>query len=219
MGSDTPGAPTTRPRLIIADDHQMIVESFAAALGGQYDIVGTAFDGDGLASLVTRQAADCLLLGLMMPRTDGLDVIPRVRRLQPGMKVVIVTVLEDRAMAHAAIGAGADGFVPKIAGIAELKSAISEVLAGRQYVSPLVPKTTDRMGVNAVHPLLANLTPREHEVVLLLGDAKSETEIAKVLGLHISTVALHKHNAMRKLGMGTGAALVTLAVLLRTGAA
>lgn len=217
MDAETPGGPTARPRLIVADDHPMVVESFSAALGRDYDIVGMAFDGGGLASLVAHRTADCLLLDLMMPLTNGLEIIPTMRSLQPGMKIVIVTALEDRAMANAAVSAGADGFVPKTAGIAELKSAIRAVLAGRQYVSPLVPKTSDRMGMNAVHPALASLTPREHQVVLLLGEAKSETEVAKLLDLHISTVAFHKHNAMHKLGMKTDAALFTLAVLLRAG--
>ncbi len=107
--------------------------------------------------------------------------------------------------------------MPKLAGMTELKLAIAEVLAGHRYVSPLVPKSTHRLGMGAIHPLLGNLTPREHQIVLLLGEAKSETEIARLLDLHLSTVAFHKRNAMRKLGMGTDAALIKLAVLLRAG--
>jgi len=194
----------------------MTAESLAAALSADHEVVGTASDGDELRALASREPADCLLLGLMMPG-GGLELIPALRNLQPAAKIVIVTMLHDRVMARAAMQAGADGFVPKVAGIAELRTAIREVLAGRLYVSPRVPRTTGRIGMKAAHPALANLTRREHEVLLLLGDAKTETQIASQLGVHISTVARHKLNLMQKLGVGTHAALVKFAILLVTG--
>jgi DNA-binding NarL/FixJ family response regulator len=204
-----------RPRVIVADDHRMVAQSLAATLAGDYEVVGTAFSGEELQAIASRQPADCFLLDLMMPG-GGLELIPALRSLQPAAKIVIVTVLEDRVMAAAAMEAGADGFVPKVAGIAELKAAIGEVLVGRRYVSSRVPKATRRIGAAAAHPALANLTPREHEVLLLLGRAKTETEIASQFGVGVSTVARHTQNLMRKLGVGTHAALIKFAILLVT---
>jgi DNA-binding NarL/FixJ family response regulator len=194
----------------------LIAEALAAALSADHEVVGTASTGDGLCALASREPADCLVLGLMMPG-GGLELIPALRDLQPAAKIVIVTVLDDRAMARAAMDAGADGFVPKIAGLPEVRVAIREVLAGRRYVSPRVPRTTGRVGMQAAHPALVDLTPREHQVLLLLGHAKPETEIATQLGLAVSTVSRHTQTLMRKLGVGTHAGLITFAILLVTG--
>ncbi len=209
-------APRARPRVIVADNHAMFAQALGAALAADHELVATATSGDELLALASREPADCVLLGLMMPG-GGLELIPALRSLLPAAKVVVVTVLEDRAVARAAMQAGAEGFVPKIAGVAELRRGIAEVLAGRRYVSARVPRTTKRIGLTAAHQALGNLTRREHEVLLLFGDAKTETEIASQLGVHVSTVARHKQSLMRKLGVASNAALVKFAVLLVTG--
>ena len=196
----------------------MIVEAFCEVLRDNYEIAGVAFDGDELLDLVSRCPADCLLLDLILPGINGLELIPRVRSLQPAMKILVVTMLLDRAMADAALSAGADGFIPKDGTIAELQFAISEVMAGRPYVSPRVPKTSHRVGLGAYHTGLAALTPREHETILLLGEGKSETEIAHILGISLTTVSYHKHHMMRRLGIKNNTALLQFAVLARAEA-
>lgn len=207
-----------RLSLILADDHRMTVEAFSATLGCDYDIAGVAFDGDELLTLVQRCAADCLLLDLILPGRNGLELIPRVRSLQPAMKILVVTMLIDRPLAEAALSTGASGFVPKDAGIAELKLAIGEVLAGRRYVSPRLPKTSHRVSLEARHPALRALTPRQQEIVLLLGEGKSDREIAYALALSPSTITFHKHHLMRVLGFESDGALMKYAILLRAGA-
>ncbi len=193
----------------------MLVESFSATLGDDFEIAGCAFDGRGLLALVACCPADCLLLDLWLPGANGLELIPQARLLQPVMKILVVTMMNDRLLAEAALDAGAHGFVPKDAGIAELVAAISEVLAGRRYVSPKVPKTSHRIGLAAAHAGLSSLTPREHEIVMLLGEGKSETEIARTLGLGLTAITFHKKNLMPKLGISDDARLTRLAVLLR----
>jgi two-component system response regulator NreC len=163
------GDSSSRPCLILADDHRMIVESLCTTLGREYDISGVANGGDELLALLRRSTADCLLLDLVMPGKNGLELIPGVRNLRPAMKILVVTMLLDRALANTSLFAGASGFVPKDASIAELKLAISEVLAGRCYVSPRVPKSSHRVGLAAHHTGLHLLTPRQEEILLLLG--------------------------------------------------
>jgi len=195
----------------------MVVESLCTTVGRKFDITAVAFSGDELLALLRESTAECLLLDLVMPGRNGLELIPAVRNLQPAMKILVVTMLLDRGLAGAALSAGANGFVPKDAGMEELTFAIGEVLAGRRYVSPRVPKSSHRVGLAAHHMGLHQLTPRQEEVLLLLGEGRSETEIAGTLHLGLSTITFHKHNLMRALGIESEAALTQYAVLVRTG--
>jgi DNA-binding NarL/FixJ family response regulator len=204
--------------LILADDHRMVIESLQMILGCDYDIIGIAFNGDELLARLRQSAADCLLLDLVMPGRNGLELIPTIRNLTPVMKILVVTMLLDRWLANASLCAGADGFVPKDATLEELKLAINEVLAGRRYVSPRVPKSSHRLGLAAHHLGTQQLTPRQEEILLLLGEGRSETQIAVALHLGVSTITFHKHNLMRVLGIKSESALTQYAVLLRVGA-
>ena len=205
----------TPPRLIIADDHRMIVDSLSAILSRDYEIAGVAFDGPSLVELVSHRPVDCLLLDLILPGHHGVELIPRVLALQPCLKVLVVTMLKDRWAAVLSLAAGAHGFVPKDAGIEELKQAIEAVLAGCNYVSRKVPKASHRVSMHAKHPALQCLTPRQEEILLLLGEGRSETSTADILGLSLSTIAFHKHNLMHVLGLHSDASLRQFSVLVR----
>lgn len=209
--------PAARPRVIIADDHKMIVAGFRSLLEREYEIAGVAHTGDGLLHLVSECSADCLLLDLLMPGRNGLELIPTIRKLRPEMRILVVTMLLDRVMAEAAFSAGASGFVAKDSGVEELRAALSAVLGGGMYMSPRVPKTSHRVGLTARHLGLHRLTPRQEEIVLLLGEGRSEAEVARLLGLRQSTITFHKHNLMRVLGIVTDSALTQYAVLVRAG--
>jgi DNA-binding NarL/FixJ family response regulator len=207
--------PGRRPRLIIADDHRLVAAGFRSLLESSYEIAGIAITGDELLAVLAQCPADCLLLDLVMPGHNGLSLIPTVRRLQPELKVVIVTMLVDRVVADAAVGAGASGFVPKDSSREELEVALSTVLAGGLYMSPRVPKTTHRVGLDARHPGLERLTPRQEQILLFLGEGRSQTEIARQLGVSKCTVTLHKRNLMRALGFTTSGALIQFAFQVR----
>ena len=119
-------------RLLIADDHALVAEGLRKLLEPAHRVVGVAHSGAEALKLVAEREADCLLLDLSMPEGNGLDLIRPIRARVPGLKIIIVTMFVDKALAEAAIQAGADGFVPKDAGIDELQTAIAEVLAGRR---------------------------------------------------------------------------------------
>ena len=206
-----------RARLIIVDDHRMVVRAFTSLLERHFEIVGTAHGGDELRHLLPGVPADALLLDLEMPDRSGYQLIPEIHHLQPALRILVVTMLVDRAMAEACIRAGANGFIPKNADTGELRLAIREVLAGRLYVSPLVPRRTRGVGMGAAHAGLHRLTRRQEQIVLMIGEGRSGVDIGAELGIGPSTVTFHKQNIMRTLGVVDEAELLRIAVLSRAG--
>lgn len=208
--------PAVRPRLILADGHRMVVDGLHSLLSQEFDVVGTAVTGNELLGLLEEHSADCLLLDIVMPGGNGLELIPTVHRRYPDITILVVSMLRDRVLADACLLAGASGFVPKVCGIQELRAAVGEVLAGRRYLSPRVPKTSHAVGLQARHPALARLTPRQQQIVLLMGEGNSETEIGRRLGLRTSTITFHKKNLKRELGIRDESALRQYTVLIRS---
>jgi DNA-binding NarL/FixJ family response regulator len=181
--------------------------------GGTYDILGVADSGAELLELLAHETPDCVLLDISMPDRNGLEILPELRAVRPNLKVLMLTMYVDRVLAGTALSLGANGFVPKDCGVEELCTAIEEVLAGHTHISPRIPKHTDRSALNATHPSLAGLTPRQREILRLLGEGKSTEGIASLL--HLSTVSYHRTNIRRKLGIDTEWGLIRYAVLMR----
>ncbi len=204
-----------RPRLLIADDHHLLVEGLRSMLRARFDVVGVAHAGDELLALLATTDADCLLLDLALPGHNGLELMPDIRALQPDLKVLVVTMHLDRVLADAVLHAGAHGFIPKDSGMDELEEAILAVLAGRRYLSARVPNITSRVGLGAIHAGLARLTPRQQEIVRLIGQGKTTAEIAKLLGIGPSTVTFHRANSRKALGIDSEWGLVRWAILMQ----
>jgi len=204
-------APT---RLLIADDHALVVEGLRRLLEPMHQVVGVAHSGPEVLELVSREAADCLLLDLSMPGGNGLDLIAPIRARRPELRILIVTMFVDKTLAEAALQAGADGFVPKDAGIEELQAAIVEVMAGRHYVARAALKrgaaALDEQGLG-----LAQLTPRQREIVRLLGEGRTNLEIAEQLGLTEKTITFHRTNIRRALGIPNEWGLLRYSMLAR----
>ena len=202
-------------RLILADDHHLLVESLRASLSQRYTVAAVAHDGETLLQLLAETPADCLLLDMSLPGRSGLELIPEIKRRQPALKVLIVTMHVDRALADAALQTGADGFLPKDSGMDELVEAIDAVLDGRRFLSPRIPPRTQTLGMAAVHPALAGLTSRQQDIVRLIGDGKTTAEIAEILGLSQRNVSFHRSNIRRRLGIDSEMGLTRLAVIYR----
>ena len=201
-------------RLLIADDHALVVEGLRKLLEPVHHVVGVARNGAETLRLVAETEADCLLLDLSMPGGNGLDLIAPIRKRAPRLKIVIVTMFVDKALAEAALQAGADGFVPKDAGSDELRTAIIEVMAGRRYVARAALKR-GRPGPEDQGLGLAQLTPRQREIVRMVGEGKSNAEIAELLGLTEKTITFHRTNIRRALGIANEWGLVRYAMLAR----
>lgn len=204
-----------RPRLIIADDHHLMVEALRSALSEDYEIVAVAYDAGEVLDRVATIAADCLLLDLSLPGQNGLELLPHIQRIAPALPVIVVTMHLDRAVADTAMQGGARGFVPKDSGLEELEDAITTVLGGGVHFSPRLPQTSNRTALRAAHAGLAQLTPRQHEIVRLIAEGRTSPEIAKWLGLSQRTVAFHRTNIRTKLGIDSERGLLRFALLTR----
>lgn len=207
-----------RPRLVLADDHRLVVEALRVSLEEDFAITGVAHDGSELLKVIDKHDTDCILLDLDFPGKNGLELIPTIRRRRPGVKIVVLTMHLDRGLAEACLQAGAHAFVPKEAEMIELQLAIHEVLEGRHFVSPRVPKTTHRMGLQASHVALQRLTPRQQQVLMCIGEGLTPVQISRTLSVSPSTVTFHRQNLMKILGFEDEGALLQYAVLVRTGA-
>jgi DNA-binding NarL/FixJ family response regulator len=206
------------PKVILVDDHRMVVEGLARAIEGRAQVIGTAANGDELLALLRWCPADCLLLDVALPGRNGIQLLPDILRIQPELSVIMLTMMDDRALAVAALAAGARGYVPKSAPVGELLDAIATVMEGDTYVSPRLSRATHCVGLDARHAALRCLTPRQEQVMMLIGEGHSCMEIARRLHLRASTVTFHKHNIMRILAIRADHELLRYAVLLREGA-
>ena len=203
-----------RARLIIADDHRLVVQGLEQMLAPRYEVVGVAYDGLELLGVLKRTEADVVLLDLSLPGRSGLDILPDIRKIQPDLKVLVLTMHADRVLAEAALAAGALAFVPKDAGMEELKLALTEVLAGRRFVSARVPKSSHRVALDALHPSLAKLTERQHAIMRMLGRGLSSGEIAAELGLSENTITFHRKRIRAILGLKSEWELTRQAILV-----
>jgi DNA-binding NarL/FixJ family response regulator len=202
-----------RAKLVIADDHAMVVEGLRRSLEPRYRIVAIAHSGKELLAILPEVEADCLLLDMGMPERNGLDLMPDIRALRPDLKVLIVTMYLDRVLADTVLHAGANGFVPKDSGVEELEVAIRTVLRGEQYLSPRVPPVSNRVALGAANPGLALLTPRQHEIIRLIGRGKTSAEIARALSLTDRSVQFHRANIRKALGLSSEFDLTRYAIL------
>ena len=201
-----------RPRVLLAEDHALLLDAFAKLLEPHCDVVGTAGDGRELLEAAKRLEPDVVVADISMPLLNGLEAGRRLKEILPDTKLVFVTVNEDPDLAAEALRMGASAYVLKKSATSELFHAIREVLAGRSYVTPLVaPDGLD--GIRERKPRrAAELTPRQREVLQLLAEGKSMKRVADILNVTPRTVAFHKYRMMGELGFGSTAELVQFAV-------
>ena len=201
----------TRPRILMADDHLMLLEAFKALLEPDFDVVGTVTDGRTLLGEFSRLNPDVVLLDIAMPLLNGLDAGRQLKAQRRSVKLIYLTMNPDPDLAGEALRLGASGYVLKSSAAQELKQAIQEALRGRSYITPLI--TRDVVGSliqqRATRP---ELTARQREVLQLLAEGKSMKEVGAILDLTPRTVAFHKYRMMEQLRLKTSAELVKFAV-------
>ncbi len=205
---------THRPRVVLADDHVMLLDAFRRLLEPQCEIVGTARDGRALIELALRIQPEIIILDISMPHLNGMDACAQLRRKLPGVKFIFLTVNEDADVAAQAIGLGASAFLLKSSASAELTRAIECALSGRTYITPLITRGKP-LGVfldEAAGPSAEKLTVRQREVLQLLAEGNMMKEAADILNVTPRTIAFHKYAIMEQLGIKTSAELVQYAV-------
>ncbi len=196
----------------------MIADALRRILEPAYSILGVPGSAAELEALLRLSQVDLVLLDLALPDTAGLELVERVRKEHPALKILVLTMFVDRVLADACLQSGADGFIPKIAPSEELAHAIEEVLAGRQYLSPRLPKTSHDVGLAAMHPALWRLTPRQQRIFRLLGEGARQVEIAAELRVSRNDITWHVKHIMQHLGVHSRRALVKYAVLISVSA-
>jgi DNA-binding NarL/FixJ family response regulator len=201
----------TRPRILMADDHLMLLEAFKAMLQPDFDVVGTVTDGRALLEEFTRLNPDVVLLDVAMPLLNGLDAGRQLKAQRRSVKLVYLTMNPDPDLAGEALRLGASGYVLKSSAAQELKQAIQEALRGRSYITPLITRDVVGSLIQQRTPR-HELTVRQREVLQLLAEGKSMKEVAAILDLTPRTVAFHKYRMMEQLRLKTSAELVTFAV-------
>jgi len=202
------------PRVMLADDHTILLEAFRKLLEGQYEIVGTACDGRGLLNQAKVLKPDVIVLDIGMPLVNGLEAGRQLRELLPEAKLIFLTMHEDPDMAAEAMRCGASAYLLKSSAATELFRAIQDALKGKPYVTPRIARGMEESFIRNPEGKARgkDLTPRQREVVQLLAEGKSMKEAADSLDVTPRTVAFHKYRIMEELGIKTGAELVHFAI-------
>ena len=200
-----------RARILMADDHLMLLDAFRALLEPEFEIVGTATDGRMLLTEFSRLHPDVVLLDMAMPLLNGLDAGRQLKAQRQSVKLIYLTMNPNPDLAAAALRLGASGYLLKSSAGRELKQAIHEALRDRSYITPVV--AGDAVGSLIEHRTgHTELTVRQREVLQLLAEGRSMKEAAAILDLTPRTVAFHKYRMMEQLRLKTSAELVQFAV-------
>jgi len=203
-----------RPRVLLADDHTMLLDAFKRVLEPACEVVGSVADGRALLEAAPKLKPDVIVLDIAMPRLNGLDASRQLKQTMPETKLVFLTANEDPDLAVEAFQMGASAYLLKNSASSELFTAIQHALAGKIYITPLVTKGTP-VGVFLSRDLKASgqkLTARQREVLQLLAKGRAMKEVADLLGVTPRTVAFHKYTIMEQLSLKTSAELVQYAV-------
>ena len=201
-----------RPRILLADDHRLVVEACASFLEREFTVVGIADDGRALLSMAQQCEPDIIIIDIGMPLLNGLDAARQLRELMPAVKLIFLTMNDDAGLAREALRIGASGYLLKSSAVAELREAIHAALQGRTYVTLSAHQRMIESFTEHGNRPNGELTVRQREVLQVLAEGYSMKEAAKILRITPRTVAFHKYQAMRQLRLKSNAELVQFAV-------
>ena len=204
-------------RLLLADDHGLMLEGLTRLLAGEFEIVGTVVDGRSLVVEAERLRPDVVVLDIGMPELNGIEAARQLNKSLPASKIVFVTQQLDPAYVHAAFTAGAKAYVAKQSASKELVEAIHRALRNLYYVTPLVGEKAAELAArdpskNPSEFFGSTLTSRQREVLQLVAEGKTMKEISAVLHISPKTVEFHRNSLMNELGVRTTAELTRYAV-------
>jgi DNA-binding NarL/FixJ family response regulator len=208
----------TTIRVLVADDQRVVREGLGSLLGllTGVEVVGTAANGDEAVTLATQLRPDVVLMDLRMPRCDGVEATRRLREQDASIKVLVLTTYTDDRSVIDALRAGARGYLTKDASAGEIRDALERVMSGQAAIDPavqhhLVSANATSPSTAAAQHLPAGLTQREAEVLTLIAQGLSNTEIADRLTVSETTVKSHINHLFAKTGVRDRAQAVTYA--------
>lgn len=207
----------SRIRLLLADDHPLIREGFKSLLtkSENFEIVGIAENGKELVELAGTLSPDVVLSDINMPVMNGLQAVEEINKLYPHIRTVILTMHEEREYIIKALKLGVQGYILKNIERFDLEKAIVAIFEGDKYFSPIVTnilaESVAKPGINIV----AELTPREKEVLEWVAKGFSTKQVADKLGIGTRTVESHRVNMLKKMKVSNTAELVRKAVEMK----
>ena len=205
-----------KPRILLADDHRMVAEGLRALLEPDYHLVEIVEDGRALVKAADRLMPDVVVADVSMPLLNGIEAVRQIKKNNPSVAVVFLTMHLDVAYAASALEAGASGYVLKHSAPSELLTAIACALKGQTYITPMLAGELLHYQINrpqgGTEEGLARLTARQREVLQLIVEGRSIKEAAAVLGISARTVEFHKYSMMEALGLKNSVELMRFAV-------
>jgi len=203
-------------KILVADDHPVVRKGLQSCLARQdrLKIVGEASDGDEALKKTRELSPDVVLMDISMPGMNGLAVTEVLRKEHPTVKVLVLSVHNNRDYVFRIIQAGAHGFISKEAAPDELLRAIESVYSGEPFFSPEIAKAALNQLVTSggKKDPFAQLTSREREVLVLIAEGQSNKEIANKLGIGVRTIETHRERIMRRLDIHSVAGLTKFAI-------
>ncbi len=209
------GVLVNRPRVLLADDHRMVAEGLKQLLTPDFDLLGIVEDGRALVEEAKKLRPDVIVADITMPHLNGIDALEQLKKNDPRVKVVFLTMHREVAYARRALQAGAAGFVLKHSAPNELVTAIRAALGGQTYITPVLAGEvleSIRKDPKSSKDPLASLTPRQREILQLVAEGKTAKEIATLLGISTRTVEFHKYEMMQSTGIENSAELIHFAI-------
>jgi len=204
-----------RPRVLLADDHRLVAEGLKSLLADEFELVDIVEDGLALVAAAKKLRPDVIVADITMPKLHGIEALARLKKSNPEVKVVFLTMHQDASYARRALEAGAAGFVIKHSASAELVAAIHAALKGKTFITPaLTGEVLQDMRQQPQNNMDAkqSITPRQREILQLLAQGLSAKEIAQKLSISARTVEFHKYHLMETHGLHSSAELVHLAI-------
>ena len=208
-----------RQTILIAEDHAILREGLRALLSAEpgIEIIAEAEDGHEAVIKARECRPDVVLMDISMPNINGTDAIHAIKRHDPGVKIIVLTVHKSEEYVRAALEAGADGYLLKDDTRCDLLAAIMCIHKDRTYLSPgicdkVINGYLDRQSADTACFASSQLTLREREVTKLIAEGKKSRDIAGYLSVSLKTVEKHRSNLMRKLDLHSVSALTTYAI-------
>jgi len=203
--------------VLLADDHAIVSQGLEALLKQRFDLVGTVGDGRALVAATAELLPDVVVTDISMPGLNGLDAIRQIKKANPHVKLVVLTMHAEPNLVAEALKAGASGYLLKTSAVEELETAINEVLKGRTYVTSLIAKDVfslliDNSGGTGESD---RLTSRQREVLQLIAEGRTMKEVAAILNISPRTAESHKYEMMSVLGCQTTADLIHYAIKMK----
>ncbi len=202
-----------KPRLLLADDHTLVVEALTKLLEDEFEVVKVVTDGISLLRETPVVKPDVVVLDLAMPLLNGMDAGKELKRILPSTKIVVLTMSEDFELAAEALRHWASAYLLKKSAARELVKAIHEVLAHRTYITPrIAQRVLDEFVRDPNRDHRKHLTKQQRKVLQLLAEGKSMKEAAAALNISARTVAFHKYQLMAEQGLKNQSDIVMFAI-------